>query len=442
MWNIITLSVGLSVLLWLFVAVSRYRDWSLAILCLALWVRYFSSAFHEITYDPVVAGLTINALLSLATVGLAAFFIDLRSLLSRYALAIYPIVIATAVSGILNGMVKEAIEPLTKWAYFLMIALLARNAMQRHGPGAVFRLASIALLTPVFLQYISIAMDSPKAASHSADLEFMATQGKNYIGGYYHEAVFSVILMTFLFVSMNAKPILSRAGRMLSVISAIIGLYFANYRTSLLSAAPAIGAFFLTSVSSSTSKRYQALTLYAAIVAAIAAVFFMPKSYLEKFSDVPSVVTKLNLVMQHPSEFSTEDRKLLTGRVYVWSEYISAYKQGNLQERFFGFGPNAWEGRFRLYAHNTFVSTLYEYGIVGLTAVIFLFLQITIGALGAGRNPEIRHLFSMWVSFLILNMATMPLWQIEGMILFALIRAASEIQPERAYRHRARFAPA
>ena len=440
MWNLIALGVGLSVLIWLFIAVSRYRDGALAVLCFALWLRYFSSAFHDITYSPVAAGLTLNALLSLATVGLCAFFIDLRSLLSRFSLAIYPIVIATAVSGALNGMVKEAIEPLTKWAYFLMIALLARDTMKRHGPGAVFRLSSIALLTPVILQYVSIALNNPKDPGDT-DLEVLTTHGVNYIGGYYHEAVFSVILLTFLFVSMNAKPVLSRAGRMLSVTSAVIGLYFANYRTSLLSAVPAIAAFFLTSLSANTSRRYKALAIYAVVVLGIGAAFFTPKSYLEKFADVPSLITQLNLITQHPSEFSTEQRKLLTGRVYIWSEYLSAFREGNLQERFFGHGPNSWEGRFRLYAHNTFVSTLYEYGIVGLTAVVFLFLQITFGSLSAGRNPEIRHLFSMWLCFLILNMATMPLWQIEGMILFALIRAASEMQPQRAYQPTTRLAP-
>ena len=102
---------------------------------------------------------------------------------------------------------------------------------------------------------------------------------------------------------------------------------------------------------------------------------------------------------------------------------ISAHiYSGSLLNLAFGFGPDSWENVFTQYAHNTFVSSLYEIGAVGLASIIVLFVSNFTFAFGS--VPEHRlPVVSAHLGFLILNMATMPLWLIEGNILLALTLA-------------------
>ena len=100
----------------------------------------------------------------------------------------------------------------------------------------------------------------------------------------------------------------------------------------------------------------------------------------------------------------------------------AAYLDGSILNLAFGFGPDSWEDVFTRYAHNTFISSLYEIGAVGLASMIVLFVSNFRFAFGS--VPEHRLLVvSAHVGFLILNLATMPLWLIEGNILLALTLA-------------------
>ena len=61
-------------------------------------------------------------------------------------------------------------------------------------------------------------------------------------------------------------------------------------------------------------------------------------------------------------------KRLLSARPWIWAGYIDAYVNGSLKNWVLGFGPNAWVGKFPVYAHNTLVGTLYEYGLVGVVS--------------------------------------------------------------------------
>jgi hypothetical protein len=107
--------------------------------------------------------------------------------------------------------------------------------------------------------------------------------------------------------------------------------------------------------------------------------------------------------------------------VYLWSQYFNAYLDGNIIQLLFGFGPESWVGRFPLYAHNTFVSHLYELGMFGLAAFVWLLLVNMLRAIYTGSAKII--LVSCHVGFFVLNLATMPIWAIEGDILYAFLLA-------------------
>ena len=100
---------------------------------------------------------------------------------------------------------------------------------------------------------------------------------------------------------------------------------------------------------------------------------------------------------------------LYLGRLYRW---LSQRQPKN--RVLVGFGPDAWVGKFPVYAHNTLVvGRLYQYGIVGVMAMIVLWSWMFIApcASSTGRKGK---LLAAHASFFLLNMATMPHWTHRG----------------------------
>lgn len=416
MWHVLSLGVGIATFTWLIAALRRVGDRGLSMLCLAIALRHFSSAFHDYTFVPLAAGLSINAMLSLATIPVLALFIDMRAFALKAILPFYALVAFIIFSGVLNGAPADTVDAAAKWGFFIVIALSTRGAIARLGSGVVFRTVSLAMMMPVILQYASVVLGHARSGEADGSV--------SYIGGYYHEAVFSVILLTFLFTSMNARPRFGRVAHGVSVLAGALGVFLANYRTTLLAAAPMMAAFMLTMTLARVRDRSRPIALYALAFLAIAATPFLPGSLSARFADLGRLAEHSDVLTQPPSYFSEEDKDLLSSRVYIWSGYLHGYAQGDIVQRTFGRGPNAWEGVFDKYAHNTFISYLYEYGIVGVLTLAAAFWQTLLAAAKRVRSSETKFLLVPIVSFFILNLATMPLWQIEGMILFGLICGA------------------
>ena len=90
----------------------------------------------------------------------------------------------------------------------------------------------------------------------------------------------------------------------------------------------------------------------------------------ERFSDVASIFT--TDLIKEPASFTRAEHEMLSGRAYLWSEYIYAYDDAKPFQKLIGLGPDSWDVRFKMYAHNTLVSYLYEIGIVGVIAILAL----------------------------------------------------------------------
>jgi len=111
----------------------------------------------------------------------------------------------------------------------------------------------------------------------------------------------------------------------------------------------------------------------------------------------------------------------MSARVFIWSQYIDGFVNANALNQLIGFGPDSWKGVFAKYAHNTYVSNLYEYGVVGFTVFIFMFGYSLNQALRISKRGLSKIVAFSIIGFLIMNMATMPLWNIEGLIFFAIL---------------------
>jgi hypothetical protein len=142
----------------------------------------------------------------------------------------------------------------------------------------------------------------------------------------------------------------------------------------------------------------------------------------DRFVDIGTAIHKGSSLIQPPEYFTTEEKRLFSGRMYLWSQYLDAYSRGDIINILIGFGPEAWVGQFALYAHNTFISYMYEFGIFGLAA--FSWIVIANFLMAAQTNGESKLvLLSCHIGFVILNLATMPIWTLEGAILYALLLA-------------------
>src|SRR6185295_8118598 len=84
---------------------------------------------------------------------------------------------------------------------------------------------------------------------------------------------------------------------------------------------------------------------------------------------------------KEPQYYTPDERKLMSGRPYIWAAYIDGYLDGGAKTLLVGYGPSAWVGKFAIYAHNTLVSTLYEYGILGVLAIVSVWVSMFVAAL-------------------------------------------------------------
>lgn len=396
----------------LLAAMRLARDYQTQMLIFAFWLRYVMSAYHFITYKPLVGGLSLNAFASLLVIAIGAFIIKrrcLRRIDSLYLLVFFG---AILLSGLVNARFLGSVNSIIKFMYLFTLTFLAYEAFRNNGAPKVLRLLSIAFVMPVVLQLVSYLAGPVKATEVDGSA--------SYIGGYYHEAAFSIVLVTFLFVTCFAR-VGSRYTIPLSLIG-VIGLVAANYRTSILATAPSLLVFFIASSSLSFKKSQRSAITFGFIVVGGVAFILAAALFAERFKDLVVLLGNPESFIKPAENFTTADKKILSGRAWIWSVYLTPWFRAGATKILFGFGPDSWQELFHLYAHNTFVSFAYELGVIGLTTFLALLSRTTSLAMRLKGAPRAVGLAAI-SSFILINMATMPLWQIEGNLLFALIMA-------------------
>ncbi|MDP6881742.1 MAG: O-antigen ligase domain-containing protein, partial [Alteromonas macleodii] len=156
----------------------------LAFAICAIWLRFFLSAFHTITYPSLVAGFSINALSSISVAGLGLFFLPFAVFTLKKLFPFYLLFAVIAVSGFVNMKIPGAINVLVKWCYFLVLAGALFLSIRVQGQQETFKKLLVAFVMPVTMQVLSILLGHAKAAE--------ADGSTSFIGGYNHEAAFSM----------------------------------------------------------------------------------------------------------------------------------------------------------------------------------------------------------------------------------------------------------
>jgi hypothetical protein len=403
---------ALSAVLTLYV-MSRTRDRAASFVIGAAWLRYIMQALHAITYRPLAAGMSINAVASIGVFLVGLMAIDVRHLALRLMLPFYVLVAIAVASALANGAVLPGlITLLTKYGYLIVVMLSVFGAMRRAKDGA-FMTSLLWTFAPVLLfQALSLVLGIAKRTE--TDLSAVS-----YIGGYNHEAVFSVILATCLTVACFAERLrpLLRTGL---VLACVAGIVLANYRTTLVAIVPLLLAFFGFTTLQRFPTRDRPFVVSSLIVLAAFGLGLVSLVFAERFQDVGVVATGDVNFFKPPHEYTVEETRLLSGRPRIWSGYIYAWLQGGPIQHLIGFGPESSDQVMVVYAHNTLVSYLYELGLVGVAGILILWFSMLAAALRV-RHRHRGVLVGAHLSFLMLNMSTMPMWMIEGNILYGII---------------------
>ncbi len=412
MWDFIAVIMSASVFFILINEVKKTNCRYISFLGIIILLRFMLSAFHEITFLPLFAGLSINALFSILTVGVAFIVIPLYLWKLKVIIPIYGFLVCILLSAFINGEIAAGISTLIKWLYLCVIALLTYHVMKQHCVQKVLKVLIIPFFLPVTLQVISLLL------GHSKDTE--GEGAISYIGGYNHEAVFSVMIFTYMMLlSFREKQTISY--QPLLMVFAFVSLYWVNYRTAMLAAMPVFLSFYWDYAVSLVRPSQRIVIRLGVFLLATFTIMSVFPIVSGRFSDIGVVLEGFSELFRSDLYYTRDEQRLFSGRIYFWSQYLTQYYDAPSTQLLFGFGPDAWKHSFDKYAHNTYVSFIYEFGIVGLFAFLYLLLAPLIAMIKTPNNSVRTKLIVSYAGFVILNIATMPLWQVEGIILYGIL---------------------
>lgn len=407
----ILLPVTALLLVTLLIAARRAGSVAGAFVVVALWMRYTAGAYHLYMFKPLAGGLSGNALLSIGITAFGLLFVVRPANLAlKWLLPVYALVGLALLSAGLNGDVTGGVNVGVKYAYMIVIMIAVFQALRSDPEARFLNWAMVSFLPLLVFQALSLALNLPKGSEDG--------DGLVWIGGYNHEAAFSVAMMTGFMVGCFARSA-PRGVRVAFLAATFLGILLAGYRTTILAAAPLALAVFLSGLTLSVRRDQRMSMAVTAVVAGVLLVSFAALSYSASFADLGAFLSDPAALIKPPRDFDLLERQVMSARPLIWSSYIYAWADGTPIQHLFGLGPESWEGVFKVYPHNTLVATLYELGWFGIAAMIALWTVMFVAA--ASAHGERFKLLAAHFSFFLLNMATMPFWQVEGLALYGLL---------------------
>jgi hypothetical protein len=406
--------LGLGLILWLLLTwhlAPRLRTWG-GVLYLVLSARYLTTFFHDYTTKSVFAGQSINSFLTLGLTALCLFLAGRDLIRFKVFIPAFAMLAALLMSGFWNFEIVGTINALIRQLLFLSVMVLIVKALDEEpNDGSSSQIILAAFIIPIFYQLLSVVFRQSKAFETDGSVSF--------IGGYVHEGVFSTLLLTALVVCALAAGVSWRKRSIyMSVI--VVGLFFANYRTAVIAAAPIVLAHLIFGSATVTRANLAGYVRAGAFLVTCGIGSVLVGLLSERMADVGTLLTSGSGLIRPPVELTYEDRSLLSGRILIWNDYLFATLRSDISHLVFGFGPDAWEKVFALYAHNVYISYVYEIGFVGTLIFLYMLLHFLVLAATA-RSDKRWQLLGAHAAYGLLCLGTMPTFSIEGVILYAVI---------------------
>jgi hypothetical protein len=420
MMSVISSSITLfAVIVSFYLARKKGDSYSIYFLILAISFRYILSFNYEVTFAPALAGQSINSLFSLFSTIIGLLIMKKDKLLSRKLISYYFLCLVVTVSALITREFSGYFVAILKWLYFLVLTSILVAEFGRKG---IY--STLVVLFPIFVavfisQVFSIVLDQYIV---SDELEWATTYSISYIAGYGHESAFSLVMLTALLISI---VLLLESGKkiyLMFILLFFVGIVYANYRTSLIASFLMLLGLLVAVIFTQKHKINSQLLFLLGFIVFIAGWDFFGVTLIERFDDFFQLMDRFSGgFILDPMYFSQEDKQIMSARLYIWNIYIADFKKFDLLGQIFGVGPESWIYSHEKYAHNEFVSYLYEYGYIGLFALSLVCISLFKQALSIKiKRTKIFAVF-VCLSYLSLMMATMPLWSIEGVILLAII---------------------
>ena len=377
----------------------------------ALCFRYLASAHHGITFQLSPIGMSWNAIGSSGVFLTGTLLVRRRHFLLKPLIPCYAMISVVAMSGYINHDLPGIIDVVVKFGYLAIITIAVYEGLSTLGEGRMMNLLLWSAVIPLLFQVLSIVFHIAKASE--------ADGSTSYIGGYNHEAAFSIVLATCCVIACFASG-LRMWVRNAVLLALLVGMVLANYRTAILAFAPLAFVYFNLDILGRFPPRQRIILGVGVLI--VTGVLALVAAWMlrERFLDLFTTLSNIHELMKPQAEYTQEEHDLLSSRPYIWSGYIYAYLAGETKNYLLGFGPDSWISVFRVYAHNTLVSTLYEYGLFGVIAISAIWATMLVMALRIKEGPR-GKLVAAHLSFFLLNMATMPHWMIEGDLLYGII---------------------
>lgn len=399
----------------------------------ALWLRYIFDVWPQYTLRPLVGGLTPIALLSVVTAGIGLLLIDRRLLKSVYLLPFYAMIGVVLLSALLNGDPAALLNQTVKFLYLIVVLVAAYQAMRAEGLAQLSGGLLWAFLPLFIFLAASVALGLGKVTNTDASIA--------YTGGFNHESTLALAFATGFVVACFATRIAwpIRLGFMVATLGALV---LVNYRTVLIAIVPFVLWQFARMLVGTTRPGARPLVVMSlGVVGLFGALAVMGTSdqFGARFQDIVTIAQNPASLIRPPESFTLEERRFASARAYTWSQYAYAYANGRPLEQMIGHGPDSWEGVFRVYAQNTLLSYLYEFGALGAVMVMLLWATMLVMALRCAP-PHRIVLVLMHLGFFLINMSTQPFWLVEGLLFYALLCAYTVHERRRAMAPRARSA--
>lgn len=397
---------------------------ALRLLFVLFFTRFVLASLHQYTYPPTFGSLSLMSIASIASVALCFVMLPLVKprnqsalVISKSLMPIYCFILLMLISTVVNGEIKAGLPSLIKWLYLLQLVTLIGYVMTIDGLQKTLRVLLIAYIFPVCMLLLSVAM----GVSKKSELD----GSTSYVGGFFHEAVFSTIVFTAAFFAASYARKFSKS-KGISVFSILavsfVLMIFINYRTSIIAFMVMSGLMILASFRNAQAPQKVLLGI-AVIGLTLWLATLDLDSFGERFSDVPNAYNNASQLITYPENYTRDDRRLFSGRLYMWSGYISEANQGSPLQILIGRGMGSWKAYFEKYAHNTFVSFYFELGVLGLLLCALIFYGVY-RRLSRLHDPDLRaYGLAFLFSFLVLNMSTMPMWSMEGIYCLAFLIA-------------------
>lgn len=404
---------------------------------LVIWLRILFDAAPFFTIQPLVAGISPNAMLSLATIGIGLLLLRPRDLAMAWLLPLYASILIAVLSFAANGWGAETIDFCLRILYLVTLTAVILEAARRDGSERLLWGFIIVLGSLVLLQLAAVALGMQKLT--------VSDNSVAYTGGFNHEANYSIMTGMALVCIM----LLQKSGPMLKFalyLPFLAAMLAANYRTAIIAFFLPLAYVIFTDVNRWIAPRLRPVFVVALALAGIAAVATSgPIALGDRWVAVTDIVAHPTSIIRAPDAYSREEIRAASGRMYLFGLYYDRYDRASGLNKLIGFGSQSWTEFSKVYAQNTLLTTLVEFGLFGVAAVIAYWIMLLL--LAARAAVGIRgSLVAVNVGLIVLNQSTMPMNLLEGIQLYALLgglaayhRVAAPGHHRRAEARRARY---